>query len=390
MGPNPFAGVLFHWTGGLSSASCYLPFRWVHRWSWETSWFVQGLVSFLLAPIVAALLLVPGVFAILRQASWETLALTFFWGVLWGIGGLTFGLSIRYLGYALGYAIALGLTAAFGTVMPPLFAGEMPALIHHRPGQIILLGVAVCLAGIALSGMAGYQKERELTPAEKERTVAEFNFPKGILVAIFAGVMSACFAYGLATGKPIGNTTRAVLLTHGGASEWQNLPILIVVLLGGLTTNALWCLILMTRNRTGLQMFGTTSHVLSNASASATRPNAEPEPGVLADPALEENAIIEPPARLSVNYLLCACVGLLWYLQFFFYSIGQTKMGKYDFSSWTLHMASIIIFSTLWGIWLKEWHGTSRKTKVLVALGLAVLIFSTILVGYGNYLNVRV
>ncbi len=292
---------------------------------------------------------------------------TYIWGLLWGIGGLTFGLSIRYLGIALGYAIALGFTTAFGTLMPPLFAGEMPALLHHAPGQVILFGIGVCMAGIVLSGMAGYSKERELSAAEKEKTVAEFNFPKGILVAIFAGVMSACFAYGLATGKPIGALARSALAARGGAMEWQNLPILIIILLGGLTTNVAWCLILMVRNGTASQIF--------HANAASAPP---------------ENTTHPKPASLTLNYLLCASVGIMWYLQFFFYSIGQTKMGKYDFSSWTLHMASIIIFSTLWGIWLKEWSGTSRKTKILVGLGLAVLVLSTILVGYGNYLSVKV
>jgi len=364
--------VLYHWTGGLASASCYLPFRFVRKWSWETYWLAQGFFSFLLAPIIAAFLLVPGVASILHHTPWETLIVTYLWGLLWGIGGLTFGLSIRYLGIALGYAIALGLTAAFGTLMPPLFAGEMPALMHHTPGQVILFGIAVCMIGIALSGLAGYQKERELSTAEKEKTIAEFNFPKGILVAVFAGLMSACFAYGLATGKPIGALAKNALLAHGDALEWQNLPILIVILLGGLTTNVVWCIVLMVKNGSAGQML---------------RADARE---VFADVELvaAENAEDPRPVSLIVNYLLCASVGIMWYLQFFFYSIGQTKMGKYDFSSWTLHMASIIIFSTLWGIWLKEWTGTSRKTKILVGLGLAVLVLSTILVGYGNYLNV--
>lgn len=367
MGPNPFIGVLYHWTGGLSSASCYLPFRSVRKWSWETYWLVQGFFSFLLAPIIAAFLLVPGVASILHQTPMHTLVVTYIWGLLWGIGGLTFGLSIRYLGIALGYAVALGFTTAFGTLMPPLFAGEMPALLHHAPGQVILFGIGVCMVGIVLSGMAGYSKERELSTAEKEKTVKEFNFPKGILVAVFAGVMSACFAYGLATGKPIGVLASAQLLAHGGAPEWQNLPILIIILLGGLTTNFTWCIVLMMRNGSASQMFRADENT-----------------------AVQDRNKDSKPASLTMNYLLCASVGIMWYLQFFFYSIGQTKMGKYDFSSWTLHMASIIIFSTLWGIWLKEWSGTSRKTKVLVGLGLAVLVLSTILVGYGNYLNVRV
>ena len=365
MGPNPFLGVLYHWTGGLASASCYLPFRSIRKWSWETYWLVQGFVAFLLAPILAALLLVPQVSTILHHTPLRTLLLIYVWGLLWGVGGLTFGLTIRYLGIALGYAVALGLTTAFGTLMPPLFAGEMPALLHHLPGQVILFGIGVCMVGIMLSGIAGYSKERELSAVEKQKTVAEFNFPKGIVVAVLAGVMSACFAYGLASGKPISALARTDLLTHGRALEWQNLPILIVVLLGGLTTNFIWCVALMIRNGTATQFL----HAKPDANAGRH---------------------ITEAGSISLNYLLCAAAGILWYLQFFFYSIGQTKMGKYDFSSWTLHMASIIIFSTLWGIYLKEWHGTSRKTKILVGLGLAVLVLSTILVGYGNYLNVAI
>jgi L-rhamnose-H+ transport protein len=361
LGPNPFLGVFYHWIGGLSSASCYLPFRFVRRWSWETSWLAQGVVSFLLAPVLAAFLLVPGVASILHHTPFRTLAITYMWGALWGIGGLTFGLSIRYLGIALGYAVALGFTTAFGTLMPPLFAGEMPALMHHMPGRVILFGIGVCMAGIVLNGLAGYLKERELTAAEKEETVAEFNFTKGILVAVFAGIMSACFAYGLATGKPIGVLAKSALLTHGGAIEWQNLPILVVVLLGGLTTNVLWSVALIVRNKSARQLL--FAGIASEHSDGRV---------------------------LMSNYLLCISVGVMWYLQFFFYSIGQTKMGKYDFSSWTLHMASIIIFSTLWGVSLREWSGTSVKTKILVGFGLAVLLLSTVLVGYGNYLNIRI
>ncbi|MGC1781213.1 MAG: L-rhamnose/proton symporter RhaT [Acidobacteriaceae bacterium] len=264
------------------------------------------------------------------------------------------------------FVIMVDLFRQHGSIIS-LRPAAAPALLHHAPGQVILFGVAVCLAGIALNGMAGYSKERELSIAEKKESVAEFNFPRGIAVAVFAGVMSACFAYGLATGKPIGELAKAALAAHNGANEWQNLPILVVILLGGLTTNVLWCVALMVRNGSARQIL----HANAKQDAPADRTRSQ-------------------RASLTKNYLLCASVGILWYLQFFFYSIGQTKMGKYDFSSWTLHMASIIIFSTLWGISLKEWSGASRKTKVLVGLGLAVLVLSTVLVGYGNYLNIGI
>ncbi len=371
MGPNPLLGVVFHWLGGLSSGSCYLPFRGIKRWAWETYWLLQGVVSWILAPIALGLLFVPGMAAILHQSPIRSLEFAYFWGFMWGFGGLTFGLSVRYLGQSLGYAIALGLTAAFGTLMPPLFAGQLGAIASERSGQVILLGVALCLFGIVLTGMAGRRKEKELSAEQKKGAIKEFNFVKGVLVAIFAGVMSACFAYGLAAGKPIAGIAKQYLVSHGRADLWQNLPVLVVVLLGGFTSNFIWSATLLVRNRTASEYLGLPSKKMVpamplGAAANTLRLDAK---------------------TLSANYLLSISTGLMWYFQFFFYSMGQTKMGKYDFSSWTLHMASIIIFSTMWGVLLKEWKGSSRHTKVLVALGLAVLVLSTVVVGLGNYLK---
>ncbi len=373
MGPNPLLGVVFHWLGGLSSGSCYLPFRGIKRWSWETYWLLQGVVSWIVAPILIGTLFVPGLSQILHQSPARSLALAYFWGFMWGFGGLTFGLSVRYLGQSLGYAIALGLTAAFGTLMPPLFSGELGSIAAELPGQVILLGVAICLFGIVLTGMAGRRKEWELSSEEKTGAIKEFNFGKGLMVAIFAGVMSACFAYGLAAGKPIAQIAKESLLKNGRADLWQNLPVLVVVLLGGFTSNFIWSIVLIVRNRTAVEYLGL--------------------PSARALPATSLGAAAATPARLgsrilTANYLLSISTGLMWYFQFFFYSMGQTKMGKYDFSSWTLHMASIIIFSTLWGVFLNEWKGSSRRTHFLVAWGLGVLVLSTVVVGLGNYLKV--
>lgn len=353
---NPFLGVIFHWLGGAAAASFYIPFRRVKNWSWETYWLVGGAFSWILAPWTLALLLVPEVWGALSAAPVKSLLWAYFWGAMWGIGGLTFGLSVRYLGIALGYAIALGFCAAFGTLMPPIFSGEIGKIAASTDGRWILVGIAVCLGGIALSGLAGISKERELSAEQKKNTSVDFNFLKGLLVATFAGVMSSCFAYGLAAGKPLAEISKANLLASGGSDLWQNLPVLIVVLLGGFTTNFIWCVILNVKNRSAGEYF--------NARKSAAE-----------------------AAPLLRNYLYSALAGVTWYLQFFFYSMGSTRMGKYDFSSWTLHMASIIIFSTLWGVALKEWKGTSRRTHVLIGLGLIVLIGSTIIVGYGNFLK---
>ena len=345
MDANPALGVTLHAIGGLAAASFYIPYKRVKSWAWETYWLVGGAFSWILAPWLFSLAILPQTMEILRDTSRPTLLWTFFFGVLWGVGGLTFGLTMRYLGIALGYAIALGLCAAFGTLMPPLVSGELGEIVSHTPGQIIVLGVGVCIAGIALSGRAGIRKEGEVSEADKKAAVAEFSLGRGMAVAVACGVMSASMAYGIAAGKPIAETA----LAHGAPSLWQNLPVLIVILTGGFLTNFVWCVLLALRNHSG---------------ADYSRADAP----------------------LAANYLLCAVAGIVWYLQFFFYSMGTTRMGPYDFSSWTLHMASIIIFGTLWGISLHEWKGTTRGTRRLVAVGLALLVVSTVIVGYGNYL----
>jgi L-rhamnose-H+ transport protein len=384
VGPNPFIGVIYHWIGGLASASNFIPFRGIKRWSWEIYWIIQGIAAWIVAPMVLALLLVPHLFAILHAAPSASIYYACFWGLMWGVGGLTFGLSIRYLGIALGYAIALGFCTAFGTLMPPIFSGQMSSILHETSGQVILAGVGVCMLAIAVSGLAGYSKEHEISSEDRaEAGERDFSFGKGLAVAVFAGIMSSCFAYGLAAGKPIAQIAQVRLLAEHRLDLWQNLPVLVVVLWGGFVTNFLWSVFLIVKNRSFAQFTGA--------------PGINPMGAVDVTTAKSmgaEAALLDLPMRLTgptlvKNYVLAALAGVIWYFQFFFYSMGQTKMGKYDFSSWTLHMASIIIFATLWGMALKEWKGTSRRTKGLVAFGLFLLVGSTVVVGYGNYLKVR-
>ncbi len=346
--PNPALGVFFHWLGGLASGSFYVPYRGVKVWAWETYWLAGGFFSWIIAPWILASLLTSDLGQVLREAPASTLGWCCFFGAMWGLGGLTFGLTMRYLGMSLGMAVALGYCAAFGTLMPPIFAGEFAGkVLGTQSGQVILFGIAVCLLGIAIAGFAGMSKEREMSSEQKQAVIKEFSLKKGLLVATFSGIMSACFSYGLAAGDPI----KALAIQHGTPVLWQGLPVLIVVLLGGFTTNFLWCVALNIRNRTGYQYF-------------------TPQAGT-------------PMLR---NYIFCAIAGTTWYMQFFFYSMGETQMGAYKFSSWTLHMASIIIFSTLWGIGLHEWRGAGRRTMRLLMLSLATLVGSTVIVGYGNYL----
>jgi L-rhamnose-H+ transport protein len=292
---------------------------------------------------------------------------------------------MRYLGMSLGMAVALGYTAAFGTLMPPIFRGEFVAqVLGTRSGLIILCGVAVCLLGIAFAGAAGVSKEREMSNEQKRASIKEFALKKGLLVATFSGVMSACFAYGLAAGEPI----KAITIQHGTPGLWQGLPVLVVLLAGGFTTNFVWCVMLNIRNRTGYQ------YLEAKIRGTVPARNQEHILEAVTDAPAEEMAVavaVAPEAAVRApmlaNYLFSALAGTTWYMQFFFYTMGETQMGRYKFSSWTLHMASIIIFSTLWGIALKEWKGASGRTWLLVAVSLFVLVSSTVIVGYGNYVG---
>jgi len=360
MNPNPILGVFFHWLGGLASGSFYVPYRGVKKWAWEVYWLAGGVFSWIVMPWVMATIMIPNLLQVLAEQSFNTLAWTFFWGMMWGMGGLTFGLTMRYLGMSLGMAVALGYCAVFGTLMPPIFDGSIIAKMHTIPGQIILIGISICLQGIIIAGLAGVSKEREMTDEQKRESIKEFNFWKGILVATFSGVMSSCMAYGLAAGEPISVSA----LKYGADSIWTGLPKLIVVLAGGFTTNFIWCLYLLIKNKTLHQYTSKFERVeAKSTSVSSSR------------------------VPLLANFLFSALAGSTWYMQFFFYTMGETQMGHYKFSSWTLHMASIIIFSTLWGIALKEWKNTSGLTRFLVGLALFTLIGSTVVVGYANYLG---
>jgi L-rhamnose-H+ transport protein len=386
MNPNPALGVLFHWLGGLASGSFYVPYRGVKRWSWETYWLVGGVFSWIVAPSLLASLLTYHLLAVLGAASASTLFWCFLFGLLWGIGGLTFGLTMRYLGLSLGMAIVMGLCAAFGTLMPPIFNGTfVNQVLGTTAGRVILLGIGFCLLGIAIAGVAGVYKERAASVSAEETPIKEFDLKKGFLVALVSGVMSSCFAYGLAAGDPI----KALTVRAGTPPLWQGLPVLIVVLIGGFTTNFIWTVYLNIRNKTGREYLASELPV-------EFRDPGGPQP-------IEETALTGPTASVLVhtpaevlretvrvpllrNYLLCALAGFTWYFQFFFYSMGETKMGAYTFSSWTLHMASIVIFSTLWGIGLREWKGAGPVAIRLLVVGLLVLLGSTVIVGYGNYL----
>ena len=234
MAPNPFIGVVFHWLGGLAAGSFYVPYRGVKSWSWETFWLVGGFFSWIVAPWILGLLLTQDLIGVLLHTPRGTLLWAWFFGLLWGLGGLTFGLTMRYLGMSLGYGVALGICAACGTLIPPIFKGTLSTIAASGPGRMTLLGIGICVIGITVSALAGLSKERELPDTAKRDSIKEFNFRRGLLVALFCGVMSACMAFALEAADPIAKLSAAA----GTPALWTGLPKLVIVLAGGFTDTA--------------------------------------------------------------------------------------------------------------------------------------------------------
>lgn len=354
MAANALLGVCLHAIGGVAHGSFYVPLRKLRHWRWETGWLVQGCAAWLVAPWLVAIWTGTHPLTVLQQSPARSLELAYLFGMMWGFGSLTFGLTMRYLGMSLGMAVALGYCAAFGTLIPPLVEGRFGALLTTASGWMLLAGVAVCLIGIGLCGYAGIRKEREMTATQKSAAISEFSLVKGFLVATFSGIMSAGFAYGINWGKPIA----AVALDLGAPDIFKNAPVFIVVMAGGFTVNCVWCLLLNWRNRS-------LGDYVMVKDANGCRP-------------------ANRGAVMTANYLLALVAGAIWYAGFFFYGMGTTKMGRYDFSSWSIHLAFVIMFSTLCGILALEWKGVSRRTMQWVFVAIFILMLSTIITGFGN------
>lgn len=345
-------GVILHFIGGFSSGSFYIPYNKVKAWSWESYWIIGGLFSWLFVPLLSAYLTVPNFMQILLHAKASSLFYTYFFGVLWGIGGLTFGLTMRYLGLSLGMAIVLGLTMVFGSLIPPLYndifdknGASFVAMLHSTGGNLIVLGSLITLCGIGICAKAGMMKEKELSDELKKQSIKEFSLSKGLVVALVSGVLSACFSYGIVAGKDLAQ----MALEAGANALFKNNITFILIMLGGLSTNALYCIALNIKNHSYKDYYDTTS-------------------------------------PLAKNYVLCMLAGTLWYLQFFFYGMGESRLNN-DASSWILHMSFIILTSSMWGVVFKEWQGTSVKNKLVLLAGVFVILASVLVVGLGTYLN---
>ncbi|MGM9679649.1 MAG: L-rhamnose/proton symporter RhaT [Bacteroidaceae bacterium] len=326
-------GLLIIAAGAFCQSSSYVPINKVKSWSWESFWIVQGTFAWLVLPLIGAQLAVPeghGLFELICMSPKDA-AMTMMYGALWGVGGLTFGLSMRYLGVALGQSIALGTCAGLGTILAPVFTGRMSELTTS-----VVIGVIVTLVGIAVIGVAGSMKSSLLSEEEKREAVKDFNFGKGITVALLAGFMSACFNIGLAAGSE---------LRFEGVNEmYATLPATFLVTLGGFCTNAVYCFYQNNKNKTWGD-YG-KGRVWGN------------------------------------NLLFCLLAGALWYSQFFGLSLGKgflTSSPSLTTYAFCILMALNVTFSNLWGIILKEWKGCKPSTIAVLVLGIAVLILSSFL-----------
>ena len=335
-------GLLIIAVGAFCQSSCYVPINKIKDWSWESYWIVQGVFAWLLLPLLGALLAVPGGHSLcelfVADNSFNIL-MTILFGVLWGVGGLTFGLSMRYLGVALGQSIALGTCAGLGTIMGPvllnIFFPQLDALSSLT--FAVITGVVVTLLGIAIIGVAGSMKAASLSEEEKKAAVKDFNFPKGLAIALLAGFMSGCFNVGLEFGKDInlGDLT---------PDMYKTLPATLLVTFGGFLTNAVYCFYQNSKNKTW---------------------------GDYANRRVWMN-----------NVVFCALAGALWYSQFFGLSMGKGFLKESPTLmtlSFCILMALNVVFSNVWGIILNEWKGCSRKTIAVLILGIIVLIVSSFL-----------
>ncbi len=343
-------GVFFHSFGGFASGSFYMPFNKVKGWAWESYWMLGGLFSWLIVPPLAAYLTVPGFAEIIAASSRQILFFTFLMGLLWGIGGLSYGLGVRYLGMSLGNSVVLGFCAAFGAIVPSIYYNINPTegkisftdMMSTTGGQLVLLGVIVCLVGIAISGKAGFMKEKELSVEDQKASVPEFSLVKGLTIAVLSGILSSFFNFGIEAGKPMADAAVAA----GFNPLFQNNVTFVVILWGGFTTNFIWTTILSLKNKS----YGD---------------------------------FVNKSTPISRNIMFAALAGTTWFLQFFFYGMGESKLGN-GASSWILHMSTIILTANMWGIYRKEWKGVAAKTKVTIIVGISVIIMSVFLVGLGN------
>lgn len=337
-------GVIYHSVGASCAAMCYTPQKKVAKWSWQSYWLVQAAVCWLLLPLVIAWLTIPQIGSVLREAPADAMIKTFVLGVAYGIGGTAFGMAIRYVGFSLTYAIAVGISCVLGTLLPPLVHGQLTVLFSQNGASWIMAGIIIGALGIALCGVAGRYKENDL---KLNDTTGTFSLAKGLPLCFLAGVLSAVYGFSIDQGEPIA----AVAEKYGGGNFRINI-VYIFSNTGAFLSTLIYCIYLHRREKT----FG-------------------------------EYRQIGPNNRLLVNFIMAILTGCLWYSQFFFYGLGHVRMGKYQYSSWAIHMIMLVLFSSVAGLLMREWVRCRRKTIATLVLALFILVTAVLALTYGNYLG---
>jgi len=339
---NIIIGLLLISSGAFTSGSFAIPFGKIRSWQWETYWLIFSFGAYILFPLTACLIFSTEFIKILGIVPAKTLLIVFSLGAVYGIGNLSFGLSLRYLGISLGYALSLGLMLAIGTLIPPLLDGRLKVMIENSGGNLLIAGVLVAIIGIALSGTAGFLKDKSITDAKKKESVTEFNYMKGVVAALLVGVTGSAMSLGFEQGIPIAE----IAAQQGINPLFVTMPVMFVLLSGTFVTTVVWCIYLGIRNKSlGNYVKGITD------------------------------------GKLPANYLFSLLAGLLWFSQFILFGMGKSKMGPFTFTSWGILMGLTIVFATLWGLYRKEWRGASVRIYALMIISLLVIIISSYIIG---------
>ena len=345
---NPIIGTGLHAVGGVSAASCYMPFEKVKNWSWGAFWIVQALFAWLVMPIIIGYFTVPDLFEVLANAPTVPVIGALLLGSCYGFGGLSFGYAIRNIGYSLTYTISIGISAFLGTIISMIMEGDILGRLMSSGGLIVLLGMIISIVGVALCGRAGFLKEKGLQKNTGEGGM-KFNMKKGLVLTLIAGTLSAVWNLSLEVGQPISE-----LAAEHGAGHFEGNAKLIISSIGCLITNLSWFITATIKDGSIKDLF--------NRKDLGTK-------------------------RLAGNYLLSALAGSLWYTQFFFYGLGHVRMGSFMFASWVLHMSMLIFFSYIIGVIMKEWKNVSRRTYMTLIVALFVLVVAFLLISYGSYIG---
>jgi L-rhamnose-H+ transport protein len=339
---NILFGILLIATGAFSAGSFAVPFGRIKGWQWETYWMVYSLGAYIILPLLACLIFAPDFITIIQSTAGNTNVLVFLLGAVYGIGNLSFGLALRYLGLSLGYALSLGLMLAIGTLIPPLIDGRLLVMIDSAGGNLLLAGIAVAAVGIAFSAWAGIAKDKSVTQEKKQESVSEFNLAKGLLAALLVGVTGSAMALGFDQGLPISGIAEQ----SGIDPLFVMMPVYMVLLSGTFVSTLIWCLFLGIKKRS-----------------------------------IKDYTRAKNSKSLVLNYGFGLLAGLLWFSQFIFYGMGQSKMGPFTFTSWGILMALTIGFASVWGLIRGEWKGVSARIYVIMALSLLILIAASFMIG---------